>query len=383
MKPAGLLEAISELSHDKGLDQDIVIEALEDAIVAAAYRKYKDYRNIDAIINKKSGTIELMHFKTVVEEVTDPDNQISLKVIQELDPDTEIGDEVEYEIDIEEFRNVIAQTARQLVFQKIREVERESIIEKYSDKKGDIVHGTVARIERGGKVVLVLNNNIEALLEKKEQILFEKLQPGDHVRAMLYAIRSEGRGPSLLVSRTHPDFLIKLFTMEVPEVYEGIVEILGAAREPGKRAKMSVRAKDPDIDPVGSCVGIRGSRVQAVVTELCGERIDIVEWDPNTKIFVQHALSPAEIFSMNIDDENQEIDVTVEQDQLSLAIGKQGQNVRLASRLTGFRINVAARSNNFENITTAFRTENEKEEASANDDAAPTITETQEDKSSQ
>jgi N utilization substance protein A len=341
MKPGSILEAIVELSHERGLEQESIIEAIEDAIVGAAYRKYKNYKTIEASFNRQSGEIDLMHYKVVVERVEDSDNEISLDSVKKLDPLAECGDEVEYEIDAKEFSKVIAQTARQLIFQKIREAERESVLEKYSDKKGEIVHGTVSRIERG-KVIILIGNSAEAVLDRYEQIPHEKLQPGDHVRAYLLDLQSEGRGPQLVVSRTHPNFLMKLFEVEVPEVYEGIIDVMAAAREPGKRAKVAVYTNDPDVDPVGACVGPRGSRVQAIVSELCDERIDVVEWSNDLEQFITNALAPADIMKIDLDGEKKIADIQIAQDQLSLAIGKQGQNVRLASKLTGIMINITA-----------------------------------------
>ena len=341
MKPGELLDAINELSQERGLDQESIIEAIEDAIVGAAYRKYKNYRNIEATFNQETGEIDLMHYKVVVEEVADIDNEISLDEVAKLDPLAEPGDEVEYEIDALEFSNVIAQTARQLIFQKIREAEREAVAQKYIEQKGEIIHGKVSRIERGGRVIISMGNS-EAALEPREQIAFEKLQPGEHVRVLLLDLSTESRGPQLIVSRTHPEFLIKLVEAEVPEVYDGIIEVVAAAREPGRRAKVAVFTNDSDVDPVGACVGMRGSRVQAIVSELCGERIDVIEWTEELEDFITNALAPAEIIEIDLNIEKSSADIKIASDQLSLAIGKQGQNVRLASKLTGIMINVRA-----------------------------------------
>jgi len=337
---AGLIEAIAELSQERGLDQDVVIEAIEDAIVGAAYKKYKDHKNIEAVLDKKTGDVELMYFKTVAESVDDPHNQISLEDVRKFDPEAEAGDEVEFEIDATQFQGVIAQTARQLIFQKINEAERESIVDKYREKVGEIVHGQVGRIEKGRTIVMI-GHTVEASLDRREQIAFEKLQPGDNVRALLLEIRSEGRGPQLVLTRTHPNFLMKLMEVEVPEVFDGVIDVIGAAREPGRRAKVSVRSNDPDVDPVGACVGVRGSRIQSVVGELCGERIDVIEFVDDKMMFIANALSPAEIVEMSLDEEARIAEIKVMPDQLSLAIGKQGQNVRLASKLSGFSINIS------------------------------------------
>ncbi|MCP4296087.1 MAG: transcription termination factor NusA [Proteobacteria bacterium] len=339
MKSAGLLDAIVELSQERGLDQDAIIEAIEDAIVGAAYRKYKDYRTIEAILNRQTGVIELMYYRTVVEELRDPDNEILVAEAHKMDPLAECGDEVEYEIDSSEFAGVIAQTARQLVFQKIKEAERESVLEKYQDKVWEIVHGSVSRVERG-RIIVLISGTVEAVLERREQIPFEKFQAGEALRGILIDLRSEGKGPQLVLSRTHPKFLMKLMETEVPEVYDGVIDVISAARDPGRRAKIAVRSNDPEVDPVGSCVGVRGSRIQAVVSELCGERIDVVEWSEVPEQFVVNAIAPADIVEMTLDEENKKVDLHVAPDQLSLAIGKQGQNVRLASRLTEFSINV-------------------------------------------
>ncbi len=361
MKPGSILEAIVELSHERGLEQESIIEAIEDAIVGAAYRKYKNYRTIEAAFNRQTGEIDLMHYKVVVSEIEDPDNEIALDSVKKLDPLAECGDEVEYEIDATEFSKVIAQTARQLIFQKIREAERESVLEKYTDKKGEIVHGTVSRIERG-KVIIVIGNTAEAVLERHEQIPHEKLQPGDNVRALLIDLQSEGRGPQLIVSRTHPNFLMKLFEVEVPEVFEGIIDVMAAAREPGRRAKVAVHSHDSDVDPVGACVGPRGSRVQSIVSELCDERIDVVEWSSELELFISNALAPADIMKIDLNTENKVCDIQIMQDQLSLAIGKQGQNVRLASKLTGIMINITAwePGNEFKELEASFSDANNK-----------------------
>ncbi|MGK0288831.1 MAG: N utilization substance protein A [bacterium] len=341
MKNSGLMEAIIELSQEKGLDPDVVIETLEDAVVAAAYRKYKDYRNIEASVNRKTGEIELMRYSVVVEVLKDSYNEILLEEVRKIDPHAEIGDEVEYGIDSKAFEPIIAQTTRQLLFQKIREVERESVLEKFVEKKGTIVNGKVARVDRN-RITVLLSDTVEAVLDRREQIQGEKLQPGDQIRALLLDIRTDRKGPQLILTRTHPHFLIKLLEVEVPEVYEKVIEVVAAAREPGKRAKVAVRAFDNDIDPVGACVGVRGTRVQTITSELCGERIDVIEWSSDIREFVNNAIAPADILRLKLDEDTREADIQVGQEQLSLAIGKQGQNVRLASKLTGIKINVSA-----------------------------------------
>ncbi len=341
MNPSELMEAINAISHEKGLDQATVIETIEDALVGAAYKKYKQYKDIEAQINPKQGTLDLVHYKQVVEKVLDSDNEISLHEARTIDNEVEIGDDMEYVIDIAEFTKVIAQTTRQLIFQKINEKEKEVIYKKYINKKSEILYGTVARVERNRTIVMI-GSSVEASLPYKEQIQGEHLKAGDHTRAVLLEIDPEARGPQLIISRRHPLFLIKLLESEVPEVYDGIVEIVEVARDPGRRSKVAVTTKDADIDPVGACIGMRGSHIQAVINELNGERIDVIEYSPNLEKFIANTLAPAEVLDITIDKENEQAEVKTLPEQLSLAIGKQGQNVRLASRLTHVNINISA-----------------------------------------
>ncbi|MDH4225742.1 MAG: transcription termination factor NusA [Deltaproteobacteria bacterium] len=344
-KPAqkeSLLDAITDLARDKGLPREKVVAVVQDAVAAAAKKKYKNYEDIEARFNTKSGAIEVFRYKTVIDsDDIDPDNEITLTEARLLDSLAESGDEVEYEIENTDLRRVISQTARQLVFQKLREAERENVFENFKDRKGEVLSGMVVRSERNRTILSF--NNCEAILYGRETIMGERFSPGEHVRVVLLDVLNEPRERSqLVVSRTHPLLLIKLFEMEVPEVYDGIVEILGAAREPGRRAKVAVRSHDPDVDPVGACVGMRGSRVQAIIADLKGEKIDIIKWSEDLSTYVAAALAPAEISRMKIDEERLQIDVEVEPDQLSLAIGRQGQNVRLASKLVGYKINVSS-----------------------------------------
>ncbi len=335
-----LLDVINELAKEKGIDRDDVIQIVEEAIVAAARKKLSKYNTIEAQFNPKSGQIELFQYKRVTSVLQDPENEILLEEAQAMDESAEEGDEVEYEIEEREF-NRIAQSARQLIFKKIKEAEREIIYNIFKERKGEILTGTVVRTEQGGRIAINFNK-AEAYLFKREQISGERFDHGDHIRVYLMDVNNDPKQPSQLVlSRTHPGFLMKLFEMEVPEVYDDVVEVINAAREPGKRAKVSVYTTDPDVDPVGACVGMRGSRVQSIVNELRGEKIDIVRWSEDLPTYLENALAPAEIMRMEIAEEEREINVWVEQDQLSLAIGRQGQNVRLASKLLGFKINVS------------------------------------------
>ncbi|MBF0286317.1 MAG: transcription termination/antitermination protein NusA [SAR324 cluster bacterium] len=335
-----LLEVINELAKEKGIDRDDVIQIVEEAIEAAARKKLSKYNTIEAQVNQKTGEIELFQYKRVASVLQDPENEILLEDAQAMDDAAEEGDEVEYEIEEREF-NRIAQSARQLIFKKIKEAEREIIYNTFKERKGEILTGTVVRTEQGGRIAINFNR-VEAYLFRREQIFGERFDHGDHIRVYLMDVNNDPRQPSqLILSRTHPGFLMKLFEMEVPEVYDDVVEVINAAREPGKRAKVSVYTSDPDVDPVGACVGMRGSRVQSIVNELRGEKIDIVRWSEDLPTYLQNALAPAEIERMEIMEEGREIHVWVEQDQLSLAIGRQGQNVRLASKLLGFKINVS------------------------------------------
>jgi transcription termination/antitermination protein NusA len=339
MARENIIEAIGDIAREKGIPRDRLVAVIQDAVTMAAKRKFKQFEDIEARINESSGELEVFRYKTVAEEVADPDNEIGLDEARKLDSLAEPGDEVEYEIDNKELSRVIAQTARQLIFQKIREAERETIYETFKDRVGEVLNGVVSRTERGRTFVTL--NQTEAILYRREQIPHERYSSGDHIRVILLDVLNDPKEPSqLVISRAHPVLLTKLFEMEVPEIYDGIVEIVQAAREPGRRAKIAVRSNDPDVDPVGACVGLRGSRVQSIISELRGEKIDIIHFSEDLPTYVANALAPAELSRIKIDEENMEIDVEVEPDQLSLAIGRFGQNVRLASKLLGYKINV-------------------------------------------
>ena len=336
-----LLDAINDLAREKGIDREDLVQIVEEAVVVAARKKLTKYNTIEAEVNQKTGQVELFQYKRVAQFATDPENEIPLEEALAMDESAEEGDEVEYEIDAKEF-NRIAQTTRQLIFKKIKDAEREIVFTTFSERKGEILTGTVIRTEHGGHIAINFNRT-EAYLFRREQIPGERFDQGDHIRVFLMDVSNDPKQPSqLMISRTHPRFLMKLFEMEVPEVYDGIVEVINASREPGKRAKVAVHTTDSDVDPVGACVGMRGSRVQSIVSELRGEKIDIVRWSEDLPTYLENAMAPAEIVRMGIDEERQEINIWVEQDQLSLAIGRQGQNVRLASKLLGYKINVSS-----------------------------------------
>ncbi|VAV82617.1 Transcription termination protein NusA [hydrothermal vent metagenome] len=335
---ANLVQIIEQVEKDKGIDKDVLIEALESALLKAAEKRFGSGKEIEAHYDEDMGEIELFVFKEVVDEVVDPDLHITLADALELDPDVQLGDSLGVKLNANEFGRIDAQTAKQIIIQKIREAERDIVFKEYSEKKGEIITGIVQRFERGDMIVDL--GRTEALLPKREQVRRESYRQGERIRGMVLEVRSEAKGPQVVISRTHPGFLIKLFQMEVPEIYEGIVEIKGAAREPGERAKIAVLSNNMDVDPVGACVGVKGSRVQAVVQELKGEKIDIIHWADESAVLAKNALSPAQITKVVVDDEEHSMEVVVPDDQLSLAIGKKGQNVRLAAKLTGWKIDI-------------------------------------------
>jgi N utilization substance protein A len=297
---------------------------------------------LEVAYNDEFGEIEAFQFKEVVAEVEDPVLEISLEEGRKLDPDCEVGDSLGIKLDTDTFGRIAAQSAKQVIIQKMKDAEREMIYEDYKDRRGEIINGIVQRLDKGG--ITVNLGRAEAVIPYREQVPRETYRRGDRIRALVLEVSREARGPQIILSRTHPDFLMKLFTLEVPEIAEGIVTIMGATREPGSRAKIAVTSKDPDIDPVGACVGMKGSRVQSVVQELRGEKIDIIEYNPDPAKFVCNGLAPAVISKVVIDQANRLMEVIVPDDQLSLAIGKRGQNVRLASKLTEWRIDVKSES---------------------------------------
>ena len=334
----GLKREIDQIAKDKGIDPKEIIGALEEAMKQAARREQGQDKEIEAQFNEELGEIELFEFREVVDEVTDEATQITLEAAHEFDPDAEIGDEIGVKLDTTGFGRILAQTAKQVIIQRIREAERENVYDEYKDRKGEIVNGIVRRFEKGA--IIVDLGRTEAVLPLKEQVPRENYRPNDRIRAYVIDVNKAAKGSQIVLSRSCLEFLTKLFEQEVPEMYEGIVRIESAAREPGGRAKIAVASRDSDVDPVGACVGMKGSRVQAVVQELRGERIDIVPWSPDPARYVCPALSPAQVSKVIIDDAENSMDVIVPDDQLSLAIGRKGQNVRLAVQLTGWRIDI-------------------------------------------
>jgi len=329
---------VDQVSRDKGIDREILIKALEEALRSAAKKKFGSKFDIEVKYNEEIGEIEVFQFKEVVEEVTEPDVQISLEEGYKLDPECEIGDSLGTKMDTSTFGRIAAQSAKQVIIQKMKDAERDAIYSNFVDRKGEIINGIAQRIDRGD--IIVNLGNTEGILRFRDQVPRETYRRGDRVRAYITDVLYDSRGPQIVLSRTHPNFLINLFKMEVPEISEGIVDIKGAAREPGNRSKFAVSSNDSDIDPVGACVGMKGSRVQNVVQELRGEKIDIIPWHVDAAKFVCNALAPAEISRVIIDEENRLMEVIVPDEFLPVAIGKGGQNVRLASKLTGWHLDV-------------------------------------------
>ncbi|WP_102959593.1 transcription termination factor NusA [Mangrovicella endophytica] len=333
-----LLQIADAVAREKSIDREIVIEAMADAIQKAARSRYGQETNIRVDINTKTGEMKLQRLLEVVEDVEDPATQIYLDLARDKNPDAEPGDFIAEQLPPMDFGRIAAQSAKQVIVQKVREAERDRQYEEFHDRVGEIVNGTVKRVEYGN--VIVDLGRGEGIIRRDEQIPRELFRYGDRVRAYVYDVRREQRGPQIFLSRTHPQFMAKLFTMEVPEIYDGIIEIKSVARDPGSRAKIAVVSRDSSVDPVGACVGMRGSRVQAVVGELQGEKIDIIPWSPDAASFLVNALQPAEVAKVVLDEDAERIEVVVPDDQLSLAIGRRGQNVRLASQLTGWDIDI-------------------------------------------
>jgi N utilization substance protein A len=338
MQISDINRVVEQVSRDKGIDRNVLIKALEEALKSAARKKFGPKMDIEVQYNEASGEIEVFQFKDVTENVTEPALEISLEEGRKLDPDCEIGDSLGTKMDTSTFGRIAAQSAKQVIIQKMKDAEKDAVYSSFIDRKGDTLNGIVQRIDRGD--IIVNLGHTEGIVPVREQVPKETYRRGDRIRAYILDVLHESRGPQIILSRTHPNFLIHLFRTEVPEITEGIVTIMGAAREPGVRAKFAVASNNSDIDPVGACVGMKGSRVQNVVQELRGEKIDIIPWHIDPAKFVCNALAPAEISRVIIDEANQSMEVIVPDEFLSIAIGKKGQNVRLASKLTGWHLDV-------------------------------------------
>jgi len=355
---------IDQVVKDKGIDRAVLVEALEAAVLSAANKKYRNTRDLEAHYNDEIGEVEVFEFVTVVDEVENSYQEIDLGEAREIDPDVEVGDSLGMKMDASSFSRIAAQTAKQVIIQKVREAEREGVFNEFKDRIGELVNGIVRRYERGDLIVDL--GRAEALLPHREQVPRENYRQGDRVRAYISDVRMATKGPQIILSRTHPGLLAELFRIEVPEVAEGIVEIKAVSREPGSRAKIAVLSNDPDVDPIGACVGMRGARVQNVVSELRGEKIDIINWTPDIARFACSALAPAEVTRVYVDNEEEALEIIVPDDQLSLAIGKKGQNVRLAAKLTGWKIDIMSETRaaeaELEELTGGGRSEDDEAE---------------------
>ncbi|MFT8862626.1 MAG: transcription termination factor NusA, partial [Acetobacter fabarum] len=348
-----LLLVADAVSREKGIDREEVLEAMEQAIQKAGRAKYGHEKDIRATIDRRSGEVRLSRWTEVVDQVENEDAQIALSIARKFRPEIQVGEYLIDPLPPIDFGRIAAQTAKQVIVQRVREYERKRQYNEFKDRVGEIVNGTVKRTEYGNLLVEI--GSAEALLRRDELIPRETFRNSDRVRAYIYDVRDEPRGPQVFLSRTHPAFLAKLFAQEVPEIYDGIIEIKAVARDPGSRAKMAVISRDASIDPVGACVGMRGSRVQAVVAELQGEKIDIIPWSPQAATFVVNALAPAEVSKVVMDEEAGRVEVVVPDDQLSLAIGRRGQNVRLASQLTRWDIDILTEAEESERRQEEFR----------------------------
>lgn len=352
-----ILMVVDSVARQKGVEKDVIFKAMEAALTTVTKKKYGQDMAVRIEIDKETGDFRSIRYWTVVADeadLDDPGQEMHLSEARERDPQVEVGGTVEEELPPIEFGRIEAQTAKQVILQKVREAERDMVVEEYQERIGEVITGVIKRTERGSAVIEL--NRTEAVLPKNEQIPRENLRPGDRVRAYLYDVRRTQSGPQVFLSRTHPQLIVQLFEMEVPEIAEGIIQIRGASRDPGSRAKIAVSTSDERIDPVGACVGLRGSRVQKVVDELAGERVDIIQYTGDIATFVCNALSPAEISRVVVDEELQAIDVVVDDEQLSLAIGRGGQNVRLASQLTGWEIDILTEDEESQKRTQEFET---------------------------
>jgi transcription termination/antitermination protein NusA len=333
---------IEQVSRDKGIERHVLVKALEEALKSAARKKYGPKIDIEVQYGEETGELEVFQFKEVAEVVEDPMLQISIEEGRKLDAECEVGDSLGTKMDTATFGRIAAQSAKQVIIQKLKDAEKDAVYTSFIERRGEIINGIVQRIDRGD--IIVNLGQTEGVLPVREQVPKESYRRGDRIRAMILEVLHESRGPQVVLSRTHPSFLITLFRTEVPEISEGIVSIMGASREPGVRAKIAVASSNSDIDPVGACVGMKGSRVQSVVQELRGEKIDIIPWHVDTAKFVCNSLAPAEISRVIIDEDNKSMEVIVPDEFLSIAIGKKGQNVRLASKLTGWHLDVKSES---------------------------------------
>ncbi len=333
---------IEQVGKEKGIPKETIIEALEEAILSASKKKYGSHLDLEAHYSEELGEIEVFQFKTVVENVSEPDMEINEEDAKHHDPECMVGDAIGIKLDTSSLGRIAAQTAKQIIIQKVRNAESDVIYNEFKGKKGEIITGVIQRVEKNHYIINL--GRTEALMPYKEAIPGETYRQRERVKGLILDVEKGQKGCMILMSRTHPGFLMKLFELEVPEIQEGIIKIIGAAREPGERAKISVYSEDPDIDPIGACVGVKGSRVQSIVQELRGEKIDIIPYSKDIAKFVCNTLAPARVSKVYINEEEHSMEIIVNDDQLSLAIGKKGQNVRLASKLTSWKIDISSES---------------------------------------
>jgi len=337
-----LKKAIDQISKDKGLEREMLISTLEDAVRSSVERKYGDELDIDVRYNEEDGEIEVYQFRFVVLEVVNALTQITLEEARVIDPSVQLDDEMGFRVPIADLGRIAAQSAKQVIIQRMRDAENELIYNEYKDRIGEIVSGTIQRRDKGSWIINL--GRTEAILPKEDQLPREHYKRAERVQALIIDVKKEGRGPQIVISRSHRDYISALFRLEVPEVDDGTVQIMGVARDPGSRAKIAVFSRDRDIDPVGACVGVRGSRIQNIVQELHGERIDIVIWNPDIITYARNALAPALVTRIVVDETENLLEVTVPDDQLTNAIGRKGQNVKLAAKLLGWKIDIFSES---------------------------------------
>lgn len=338
-----LTKIISQLERDKSIDRVIILNALEAAMISAAKKTLKYNADIEAKFNEELGEVEVFEFKEVVENITNPDTQLTLEQARALDPEAQIGDSIGIKIDTQKFGRISAQAAKQVILQRMNDAEKEVVYKEFKAKRGEVVYGVIRRFE--GRTIILDLGKTEGVLPPTEQLPKENFRIGDKIKVYVQEIRMTNKGPKIILSRTNNQFLVKLFSLEVPEIAEGIVEIKGVSREPGVKAKIAVYSKDKDVDAVGACVGMRGARVQNIVQELSGEKIDIIPWSEDPAKYITSALAPAKITEVSVDEAEKYIEVIVPDDQLSLAIGRKGINVRLAAQLSGWKIDIKSETN--------------------------------------
>ncbi|MBS3780592.1 MAG: transcription termination/antitermination protein NusA [Desulfovermiculus sp.] len=337
-----LKKSIDLISKERRIDRDVLIDTLEEAVRSAVNKKFNNKLDIEVNFNEETGDVEVYQFKIVTEEIDDPDTEISLEEAQKVDPNVELEDELGFKLHVENLGRIAAQSAKQVIIQRMRDAEQEIIYEEFIERKGEIISGTVQRRDRSGWIVNL--GRTEALLPKDEQVPKEHYRRGDRIQGYIIDVKKEGKGPQVILSRSHPDFMAALFRIEVPEISDGTIKIMGIARDPGYRAKIALLSRDRDVDPVGACVGVRGSRINKIVQEFKGERVDIVLWSPDITTYAVNALSPARISSITVDEDEKALEVVVPDSQHHLAIGRRGQNVKLASRLLGWKIDIVTES---------------------------------------